>query len=157
MLSGFSLTIGISRAINYVRERRRAAPRLRGLARMIFHPPGRHDVRVHHFVPGIGIAFVTGAASILTREDGAEAWLSFPFGVGLGLTVDELAQLLRLDDHYWKSAKASLIKAGVAALGSAGLTARFYFGGRDGAIDNGGPPDRDVSNENDPASTESLS
>jgi hypothetical protein len=59
MLSGFWLSIGISRAINYVRERRRAVPRVRSLGRSIYHAPGTEQARMHHFVPGIGIAFAT--------------------------------------------------------------------------------------------------
>lgn len=43
MLTAFSLSIGISRGINYVRERRRGAPRLRSRGRRIFHAPGQNQ------------------------------------------------------------------------------------------------------------------
>jgi hypothetical protein len=59
---------------------------------------GRH---IHHFVPGIGIAFAAGAGAILTDSRRAETWLAFPFGAGMGLTFDEAALLLELRDVYW--------------------------------------------------------
>ena len=98
----------------------RAAPRLRGLGRSIYPAPGQEQVRIQHFVPGIGIAFVTGAVAIFARDDGREAWLAAPFGVGVGLTIDELPLLIKLDNPYWGSEKTSLIEAGVAALPSVG-------------------------------------
>jgi len=59
---------------------------------------GRH---IHHFVPGIGLAFVSGAAAIVTESEGVETALAIPFGAGVGLTLDEAALLLDLRDVYW--------------------------------------------------------
>jgi hypothetical protein len=59
---------------------------------------GRH---VHHFVPGILLAFAAGAAAMLTSNERLEKTLAFPFGAGLGLTFDEAALLLQLEDVYW--------------------------------------------------------
>ena len=59
---------------------------------------GRH---IHHFVPGILIAFGSGAAALLTGNDKLEEKLAIPFGVGMGLTLDEAALLLDLRDVYW--------------------------------------------------------
>jgi hypothetical protein len=59
---------------------------------------GRH---IHHFIPGILIAFGSGIGAITTRNEGAEAALAIPFGVGMGLTMDEAALLLDLEDVYW--------------------------------------------------------
>ena len=59
---------------------------------------GRH---IHHFIPGILLAFVSGAAALLTRSDKLERTLAFPFGAGIGLTFDEAALLLDLRDVYW--------------------------------------------------------
>ena len=56
---------------------------------------------IHHFVPGIVIAFGSGAAAILTRDEELEPKLAVPFGIGMGLTLDESALLLELDDVYW--------------------------------------------------------
>jgi hypothetical protein len=59
---------------------------------------GRH---IHHFVPGILIAFGSGAAALLTDNTRLEQSLAVPFGAGIGLTFDEAALLLDLRDVYW--------------------------------------------------------
>lgn len=59
---------------------------------------GRH---IHHFVPGIGLAFATGGVAMLTADEKLEEKLAIPFGVGIGLTLDEAALLLDLKDVYW--------------------------------------------------------
>ena len=59
---------------------------------------GRH---IHHFVPGILIAFGSGAIGLLTQSQKLETTLAFPFGAGIGLTFDEAALLLDLRDVYW--------------------------------------------------------
>jgi hypothetical protein len=59
---------------------------------------GRH---IHHFVPGILIAFTAGTAALLTESDALEDRLAIPMGVGMGLTFDEAALLLDLRDVYW--------------------------------------------------------
>ncbi len=56
---------------------------------------------IHHFVPGILIAFGAGGAALFTQNDKLEEALAVPFGVGLGLTLDEAALLLDLRDVYW--------------------------------------------------------
>jgi hypothetical protein len=93
MLTSFAVTICASRAVNYVLERRRRAPRLRSWARHADHAAGQEQLRVHHFIPGIGLALVSGAGAILTRNDRREFWFSLPFGTGAGLTLDEIAIL----------------------------------------------------------------
>jgi hypothetical protein len=59
---------------------------------------GRH---IHHFVPGILLAFGSGTAALLTDDDEREQWLAIPMGAGFGLTFDEAALLLDLRDVYW--------------------------------------------------------
>jgi hypothetical protein len=59
---------------------------------------GRH---IHHFVPGILIAFASGTAALLTENDDFEDHLAVPMGIGMGLTFDEAALLLDLRDVYW--------------------------------------------------------
>jgi hypothetical protein len=59
---------------------------------------GRH---IHHFVPGILLAFGSGTAALLTDDDEREQRLAIPMGVGIGLTFDEAALLLDLRDVYW--------------------------------------------------------
>jgi hypothetical protein len=59
---------------------------------------GRH---IHHFVPGILIAFASGTTALLTDDDALEKRLAVSTGVGMGLTFDEAALLLDLRDVYW--------------------------------------------------------
>jgi hypothetical protein len=59
---------------------------------------GRH---IHHFVPGILIAFGSGAVALVTTNARLEQYLAVPFGAGIGLTFDEAALLLDLRDVYW--------------------------------------------------------
>ncbi len=56
---------------------------------------------IHHFVPGILIAFAAGTAALLTDDEDLEDRLAVPMGVGMGLTFDEAALLLDLRDVYW--------------------------------------------------------
>ncbi|MGB7587397.1 MAG: hypothetical protein WBM00_01675 [Solirubrobacterales bacterium] len=59
---------------------------------------GRH---IHHFIPGILLAFGSGTAALLTENDALEDRLAVPMGIGIGLTFDEAALLLDLRDVYW--------------------------------------------------------
>jgi hypothetical protein len=59
---------------------------------------GRH---IHHFVPGILIAFLAGGAGLITQNKKLEQTLAVPFGAGIGFTFDEAALLLDLRDVYW--------------------------------------------------------
>jgi hypothetical protein len=59
---------------------------------------GRH---IHHFVPGILLAFASGTAALLTESEAWEDRLAVPMGAGMGLTFDEAALLLDLRDVYW--------------------------------------------------------
>ena len=60
---------------------------------------GQHHI--HHFVPGILLAFVSGGAAVVSRNASLDPWLALPFGAGVALTLDESALLLQLDDVYW--------------------------------------------------------
>ena len=59
---------------------------------------GRH---VHHFIPGILLAFGSGGAALISTDESLETTLAIPFGAGIGLTFDEAALLLELEDVYW--------------------------------------------------------
>jgi hypothetical protein len=87
---------------------------------------GRH---IHHFVPGIVLAFASAIAGMTTRDDGVEAAVAIPFGAGVGLTLDEAALLLDLRDVYWTregilSVQVSL--AATATLAAAILALRVF-------------------------------
>jgi hypothetical protein len=81
---------------------------------------------IHHFVPGILVAFGAGAAALFTSDGRMRERLAIPLGAGMGLTFDESALLLELEDVYWSRegllgvqitlATASLLAAAVIAL-----------------------------------------
>ena len=83
---------------------------------------GRH---VHHFIPGILTAFAAGGAGLITQSDRLEQALALPFGAGIGLTFDEAALLLELDDVYWS--REGLLSVQLS-LGTTGLLAATILG-----------------------------
>ncbi|MDQ3741644.1 MAG: hypothetical protein M3389_11955, partial [Actinomycetota bacterium] len=93
LVGSFTLTFGIARALTYVIRRRRRLGPIRN-----YRLGDRH---VHHFVPGIVVAFLAGGASVVSRNEELDPWLALPFGAGVALTLDESALLLELDDVYW--------------------------------------------------------
>jgi len=98
---------------------------------------GRH---IHHFVPGILIAFVTGAVAIVTESRSFETALAIPFGAGIGLTVDEAALLLDLEDVYWspEGVVSVQLSLGVASfLAAAILGMRMLQRGETRVVDQG--------------------
>jgi hypothetical protein len=120
MLSSFVGTFITARAITYVLRRRARVGPFRNLR------VGRRHI--HHFVPGIVVAFASGAAAILTRDEDLEPRLAVPFGVGMGLTLDESALLLELEDVYWTREgilSVQITLAVMALLASLALGLRF--------------------------------
>jgi len=112
---------------------------LRGRARLgpfrNFHVGRRH---IHHFVPGIVLAFASGGTAIVSRNPELDPWLALPFGVGLGLTLDESALLLELDDVYWSEEgilSVQITLAVTALLASMALAIRFLRRGEEAVLD----------------------
>jgi hypothetical protein len=120
LLSSFVATFMLVRGTTYLlRHRPRVGP-FRTLR------VGRRHI--HHFVPGIVIAFGAGAGAILTRDEDLEPLLAVPFGVGMGLTLDESALLLELEDVYWSREgllSVQITLAVMALLASVALGLRF--------------------------------
>jgi len=129
MLTSFAVTIGVARVINYVRERRRNVPMARSWVRRSNRLAGGEPLRVHHFVPGVGMAFLAGGAAIVTRGDRREVWFSLPFGMGVGLAFDEIAVMTAHGKRYWQSQKLVIAHAAAAALGGLALATRMYIRG----------------------------
>ena len=92
LLSSFVATFIAARSITYTLRRGSGGP-FRNLR------VGRRHI--HHFVPGHRDRVQRGSAGILTRDEDLEPRLAVPFGVGMGLTLDESALLLELEDVYW--------------------------------------------------------
>jgi hypothetical protein len=130
MSLGVAASVSSARLVNYVRERRRPVPKVRSAARRIRGVPKDDSLRVHHFLPGLGLAVTTGGAGIATRDDRVADVLSVPFGVGLGLALDELGLLFDRTNAYWETESAALLGGGIAALISTALAARFAAAGR---------------------------
>jgi hypothetical protein len=132
LLTSFVATFISARAITYLlRHQRRVGP-FRNLR------VGRRHI--HHFVPGIVIAFGAGAAAILTRDEDLEPKLAVPFGVGMGLTLDESALLLELDDVYWSREgllSVQITLAVTALLASLALGLRFLRRGEQAVLEPG--------------------
>ena len=72
---------------------------------------------VHHFVPGIVLAFLAGGTGIVLRDDRLSPLLAIPFGSGVALTLDESALLLKLDDVYWTEEGIVSVHIMLSALG----------------------------------------
>jgi len=89
---------------------------------------------IHHFVPGIILAFAAGAVAIVSRDEEIEPLLAVPFGIGMGLTLDESALLLELDDVYWSEegiVSVQIALAVTALLASVALALRFLRRGEE--------------------------
>ena len=103
------------------------------------------DSHIHHFVPGILLAFSSGTAALLIQDRDREALLAIPFGIGVGLTLDESALLLDLQDVYWTrrgllSVQVSL--GGIALLGGTILALRMLRRGEIAEEEIGEIPDK---------------
>ena len=108
LLGSFTLTWGVTRFSTHVIRRRGTLGPFRNL-----RVRNRH---VHHFVPGIVLAFLSGGASVLSRDNRRDPLLAVPFGVGVALTLDESALLLKLDDVYWTEEGIVSVQISLAAL-----------------------------------------
>ena len=108
LLASFSMTFGTTRLMTYVIRRRGTLGPIRN-----YRWGGRH---IHHFVPGIILAFLAGGISVVSRNQDLDPWLALPFGAGAALTLDEAALLLELDDVYWTERGVVSIQITLGAL-----------------------------------------
>jgi hypothetical protein len=97
-------------------------------------------VHLHHLVFGIVTMMVAGAAGFASFGD--SPWMeicAFAFGIGAGLTIDEFALWVYLDDVYWaeegrSSIDATVIAAAAMMLALLGFTPFTIEEGSVGAI-----------------------
>jgi hypothetical protein len=108
LLLSYSGTWALARLSTHVIRRRGSLGPVRNLVLRRTH--------IHHFLPGIALAFLAGGASVVTRSAEVEQWLAVPFGAGVALTLDEFALLLRLDDVYWSEEGIVSVQVGFATL-----------------------------------------
>ena len=95
---------------------------------------------IHHFVPGIVIALLSGAAGLVTRDERVDKWLAIPFGMGAALTLDESALLLELEDVYWTPEgllSVQITMATMALLAALALGARLLRRGERLVLEDG--------------------
>ena len=120
LLASFVTSFSAARGITYLlRRRTRVGP---------FRPLRIGERHIHHFVPGILLAFGSGAAAILTDNEQIEPQLALAFGTGMGLTLDESALLLELDDVYGSREgvlSVQITLAAMALISASALGARF--------------------------------
>jgi hypothetical protein len=115
LLASFSLSFSLARGITYLLRRRKRVGPFRDL-----RIGSRH---IHHFVPGILLAFAAGATAILTDDEQIEPKLALAFGTGMGLTLDESALLLELEDVYWSQEGVLSVQIALAAMSLMSATA----------------------------------
>jgi hypothetical protein len=93
---------------------------------------------IHHFVPGIALALLAGGTGIVVRDEDVRRWLAIPFGIGAGLTLDESALLLELDDVYWTQrgvVSVEITLATIAMLASLMLALRVLRRGEEAVLE----------------------
>ena len=79
-------------------------------------------LHVHHHVFGIVIMMVAGVVSFALSDVGFSYDVcALAFGIGMGLTIDEFALWLHLDDVYWSEEGRSSIDATLIAVAIMGL------------------------------------
>ena len=120
LLTSFATTFLVVRSVTYALRGRPTVGPFRNMR------VGRRHI--HHYVPGIVIAFGAGAAAILSRDERIEPLLAVPFGVGMGLTLDESALLLELEDVYWSReglVSVQITLTVIALLGALALALRL--------------------------------
>ncbi|MGK2956793.1 MAG: hypothetical protein ACSLFI_14140 [Solirubrobacterales bacterium] len=80
---------------------------------------GRH---IHHFIPGILIAFASGIAALLVRGNTGEKRIAVSMGIGMGLTFDEAALLLDMRDVYWSREGLLSVQLSLGTVATLGIT-----------------------------------
>jgi hypothetical protein len=137
LLASFVTTFASARGIAYLLRGRGTVGPFRDLV------IGRRHI--HHFVPGIVLLLLSGAAGILTKDEALEPRLAVPFGIGMGLTLDESALLLELDDVYWSPEGllgVQITLAVTALIGALTLGVRFIRRGEQLVLPVDGPDGR---------------
>jgi len=132
LLSSFAGTFLVARVTTHLLRGRRTVGPFRHLVVRRRH--------IHHFVPGIVLGFAAGAIAIVTRDQALEPRLAIPFGIGMGLTLDESALLLQLEDVYWTREgllSVQITLSLIAVLASLALGLRFLRRGEQLVLEGG--------------------
>jgi hypothetical protein len=94
------------------------------------------DLHIHHLVWGIVLMLVAGFISFTPIDTPWREIVAVLFGVGAGLTLDEFALWLRLEDVYWSEEGRESIDAVViaATFGALVLIVGFPFTSDNGDV-----------------------
>src|SRR3954465_10724942 len=118
----FLTLIGFVSAFGFIRlsTRLMRSPRVPWWPGSVVSEDGVH---VHHPFFGIVLMMAAGGLSFAAGETNGPWYAIYAvlFGVGLGLTIDEYALWLHLDDVYWSREGRSSIDAALVALGLIGF------------------------------------
>ena len=118
----FLMLVGFVAAFGFIRVSTRLmrSPRVPWWPGSVVSESGVH---VHHLFFGIVLMTVAGGLSFAAGETDGPWYAVYAvlFGVGLGLTIDEYALALHLDDVYWSREGRSSIDATLIALGLFGF------------------------------------
>jgi hypothetical protein len=120
VLTGFILSFGFIR----MSTRLMRSPRVPWWPGSVVSESGVH---VHHLVFGIVTMMAAGAVGFTVLGDSPYAEIcAFLFGVGAGLTIDEFALWVYLEDVYWSEQGRVSIDATVIAAAAMGLILLGY-------------------------------
>jgi len=117
----FLVFVGFIASFGFIRVSTRLmrSPRVPWWPGSVVSESGLH---LHHLVWGIAMMMGAGVVSFALLASG---WwyevCAFVFGVGMGLTIDEFALWIYLDDVYWSREGRSSIDASVIAVAFMGL------------------------------------
>jgi hypothetical protein len=117
----FLVLVGFLGSFGFIRlsTRLMRSPRVPWWPGSVVSEGGLH---VHHHVFGIIIMMVAGVVSFALSDVGFWYDMSaLAFGIGIGLTIDEFALWLHLDDVYWAEEGRSSIDATLIAVAIMGL------------------------------------
>ena len=115
LLASYSITAGIVRASTHsIRRTGSFGP---------FRNWRMGETHIHHFIPGIAIAFLSGGAAIVVRDEALDPLFAVPFGIGTALTLDEAALLVELEDVYWSEEGVLSVQVTLATMALLGALA----------------------------------
>jgi hypothetical protein len=117
----FLVLLGLVLSFGFIRlsTRLMRSPRVPWWPGSVVSDSGLH---VHHLVFGIALMIAAGTISFAGFATSPIYEIcAFAFGVGIGLTIDEFALWLHLDDVYWSKEGRSSIDAAVLVVAAIGL------------------------------------
>jgi hypothetical protein len=126
LFSSFLISFMSSRGLAHALRRRKRIGPFRNLV--------VGDRHIHHFIPGIALAFAFGSAAFLVRDERIQSRLAVGFGTGMGMTLDESALLLELEDVYWSERGLLSVQIGLiftALMGALSVALRLLRRGEE--------------------------